>query len=171
MTVLYLRAFCSTKGWQGASLSTRVTDEKQQIECEQGFYKPLWAGVNEAPLSCEQLLAIWNNVHKQYQCRQGQSTPKSLQRSLLKSQISWNESVCAEWLTERGKWNGFSRLERFPKVSVEDTHTGSVWVKVEASLNLFPKVQKGRNLYYINQSMWLINKWCCKSCKIYFQTL
>lgn len=42
---------------------------------------------------------------------------------------------------------------------------------MEASLNLSPKVQKGRNLCYINQSVWLINKWCCKSCEIYSKVL
>lgn len=60
----------------------------------------------------------------------------------------------------------FSELEnqglKFPlKIATQAAFwclEGTPWVKVEASLNLFPKVQKGRNLYYINQSMWLINK-------------
>lgn len=76
---------------------SRVTDDKRPIECEQDFYKPLRIGVNEAPLS------IGNDLHKQYQSREGLSMLKSLkiiseEPGFLELMADWKGQV--KWLLQ-----------------------------------------------------------------------
>lgn len=82
---------------------SRVTDNKSQIECEQDFYKPLLISVNEAPLS------IWNNVHKQYQSREGLSMLKSLE---ITSEEPGFLELVADWKGQV-KWLLQTRLLTF----------------------------------------------------------
>lgn len=82
---------------------SRVTDNKSQIACEQDFYKPLLTSVNEAPLS------IWNNVHKQYQSREGLSMLKSLE---ITSEEPGFLELVADWKGQV-KWLLQTRLLTF----------------------------------------------------------